>query len=161
MAHDIFLKIDGIKGESQDATHKDEIEVLDWDWEITQESTMHSGSGGGAGKATVHDLHFTHWADCSSPNLMKFCFGGKHIPSATLVVRKAGGNPLAYMKYTMTDVIITRFRPRGNRSASGTPIEEISLSFKQIRYEHTLQNSQGGTGGTISAAIDIPANKEL
>lgn len=56
MAQDIFLKINGIDGESQDSSHKNEIEVLAWDWSIEQQSTMHAGSGGGAGKATVSDL---------------------------------------------------------------------------------------------------------
>lgn len=35
---DIFIKIDGIAGESQDATHPDEIEVLSWSWNVTQKS---------------------------------------------------------------------------------------------------------------------------
>ncbi|EBR8672703.1 type VI secretion system tube protein Hcp, partial [Salmonella enterica subsp. enterica serovar Heidelberg str. CFSAN001902] len=30
MAYDIFLKIDGIDGESMDDKHKNEIEVLSW-----------------------------------------------------------------------------------------------------------------------------------
>ncbi len=43
MAYDIFLKIDGIDGESMDDKHKNEIEVLSWRWNIHQESTMHAG----------------------------------------------------------------------------------------------------------------------
>ncbi|CAD6531982.1 Peptidoglycan-associated lipoprotein [Paraburkholderia kirstenboschensis] len=59
MAQDIFLKIDGINGESLDDKHKDEIEVLSWNWEILQDSTMHTGSGGGAGTAahTAPSVH--------------------------------------------------------------------------------------------------------
>lgn len=49
MAYDIFLKIDGIDGESMDDKHKNEIEVLSWRWNIHQESTMHAGSGLGSG----------------------------------------------------------------------------------------------------------------
>jgi len=30
MAVDMFIKIGDIKGESQDSTHKDEIDVLSW-----------------------------------------------------------------------------------------------------------------------------------
>ncbi|EHC96165.1 Putative cytoplasmic protein USSDB7A [Salmonella enterica subsp. enterica serovar Uganda str. R8-3404] len=45
MSYDIFLKIDGIDGESMDDKHKNEIEVLSWRWNIHQESTMHAGSG--------------------------------------------------------------------------------------------------------------------
>lgn len=44
MAYDIFLKIDGIDGESMDDKHKNEIEVLSWRWNIHQESTMHAGN---------------------------------------------------------------------------------------------------------------------
>ena len=32
MAQDIFLRIDGMNAESLDDRHKDEIEVLNWDW---------------------------------------------------------------------------------------------------------------------------------
>ena len=34
MSYDIFLKIDGIDGESMDDKHKNEIEVLSWRWNI-------------------------------------------------------------------------------------------------------------------------------
>ena len=35
MAVDTFAKIGDIKGESQDAKHKDEIEVLSWSWGVS------------------------------------------------------------------------------------------------------------------------------
>src|ERR1700737_604743 len=98
MAQDIFLKINGIDGESPDSSHKNEIEVKSWSWRISQQSNMHAGSGGGAGKATVEDLEFEHNIDRSSPNLMKYCLTGKHIDQAVLVVRKAGGNPLEHLE---------------------------------------------------------------
>ena len=51
MAVDIFLKLsNNIKGESQDSTHRNEIDVLAWDWALTQSGTTHLGSGGGGGK---------------------------------------------------------------------------------------------------------------
>ena len=34
MAVDMFMKIDDIKGESVDKTHKDEIDVLAWSWGV-------------------------------------------------------------------------------------------------------------------------------
>lgn len=55
MAYDIFLKIDGIDGESMDDKHKNEIEVLSWRWNIHQESTMHAGSGLGSGISSSSD----------------------------------------------------------------------------------------------------------
>lgn len=159
MAQDIFLKLTGIAGESQGASHKDEIEVIRWDWSISQEHSMHSGSGGGAGKATVGDLSFDHYVDRSSPNLLKYCLTGKHIDTATLVVRKAGGNPLEYLKITMGDVIVTNVAPELNYNMA-RPRETIRFAFARVEQEYVIQNPQGGSSGTVSAGFDIQGNQE-
>ena len=159
MAQDIFLKIAGIDGESQDSAHKNEIDISNWSWQVLQESNMHQGSGGGSGKATVRDLNFVHNVDRSSPNLMKFCLTGKHIAEAKLTVRKAGGSPLEYLKFTMTDVVITNVQPSG--SATDEVIkEQVSMSFAKVKQEYTVQNQQGGSGGAVTAGYDIKLNKE-
>jgi type VI secretion system secreted protein Hcp len=159
MAQDIFLKIGGIDGESQDSAHKNEIDVSSWTWQVLQESNMHQGSGGGSGKATVRDLSFVHNVDRSSPNLMKFCLTGKHIAEAKLTVRKAGGSPLEYLKITMTDVVITNVQPAGS-SSDETVKEQVSMSFSKVKQEYTVQNQQGGSGGAVTAGFDIKLNKE-
>jgi type VI secretion system secreted protein Hcp len=160
MAHDIFLKITGIDGESGDDNHKNEIELLNWSWKITQDSTMHSGSGGGAGKAQVADLEFEHYFDRASPNLMKMCLTGKHLQEAKLTVRKAGGTPLEYLKITMTDVIVTKVAPAGSSTDDVRIRERVALSFAKVKQEYTVQNAQGGSGGAVTAGYDIKAGKE-
>lgn len=158
MAQDIFLKINGIDGESEDATHKDEIEVLSWSWAVSQQSSMHAGSGGGAGRATVEDLTFEHLIDRATPNLTQYCLTGKHIDEARLVVRKAGGNPLEYIKFTMSDVIVTSVAPSGVSSSQQRPHEAVRLSFARLKQEYVVQNAQGGSGGAITATFDIKKN---
>lgn len=160
MAQDIFMKIDGIDGETQDSAHKNEIEVLNWNWKVEQQSTMHSNSGGGTGKANVSDLEFEHYADRASPNLMKFCMTGKHIKQAKLTVRKAGGNPLEYYKITMDDVVVTKVAPNGNSLDEVRVREKVGLSFGKVKIEYTVQNQQGGSGGAVTAGYDIQKNKE-
>ena len=159
MSQDIFLKINAIDGESLDSAHKNEIEVLNWAWKITQESSMHAGSGGGSGKATVDDLEFEHFVDRASPNLMKYCLTGKHIDQAVLVVRKAGGSPLEYLKITMSDVIVTQVFPSGSNTDNGIA-EHVRLSFSKVKQEYVVQNAQGGSGGAVTAGYDIKLNKE-
>lgn len=155
----MFLKIVGIDGESNDANHKNEIDVLHWEWQITQASSMHSGSGGGAGKATISDFYFQHYADRASPNLMKYCLTGKHIAEVVMVNRKAGGNPLEYMKITMSDVIVTLVHP----VSSGDDVnirEQVGLSFSRVKQEYMAQNAQGGNAGAVTASYAIKANRE-
>ncbi|HTH61631.1 MAG TPA: type VI secretion system tube protein Hcp [Paraburkholderia sp.] len=158
MAQDIFLKINGIDGESQDAAHKDEIEVLSWSWGVTQQSSMHAGSGGGAGRATVKDFTFEHLIDRATPNLTQYCLTGKHIDEAKLVVRKAGGNPLEYIKFTMKDLIVTSVAPSGVSESQQRPLEVVTLSFAKMTQEYVVQNAQGGSGGAITATFDIKQN---
>jgi type VI secretion system secreted protein Hcp len=91
MAADMFMQIDDIKGESTDASHKDEIEVLSFGWATKQSGSAHSGTGAGSGKVSVGDLSFTKYVDRSSPVLFKLCCNGKHFQAAQLTIRKAGG----------------------------------------------------------------------
>jgi len=160
MAQDIFIKIDGIEGESPDDTHKNEIEVLAFQWKVLQESAMHAGSGGGAGKATVEDLEFEHYIDRSSPNLMKYCLTGKHVSEARLTVRKAGGSPFEYLKLVFNDVIVTAVMPYGAHKDEQRIREKVRLSFSRITQEYAVQNAQGGSGGAVVAGYDIKGNRE-
>lgn len=160
MAQDIFLKIDGVQGESLDSNHKDEIEVISWNWKMQQLSTMHSGSGGGSGKAEVDDLIFEHYIDRASPNLMKMCLTGKHMKQAILTVRKAGGTPVEYLKITMDDVIVTRVAPSGSSTDENRIREQVGLSFSKVQQEYTVQNKEGGSGGTVTTGYNLKENRE-
>lgn len=160
MSQDMFIKLTGIDGESKDSAHTNEIDVLNWSWRIAQESTMHTGSGGGTGKAQVDDLEFEHYVDRATPNLFKYCVTGKHIPEAKLTVRKAGGNPLEYLKITLTDVVVTLVSPSGSSSDEVKVRERVGLSFAKVKTEYTVQNQQGGSGGAVTAGYDVQGNKE-
>ncbi|CAG9273829.1 Hcp family type VI secretion system effector [Paraburkholderia unamae] len=151
MSNDVFLKIDGITGESQDAAHLGEIQVANWTWKMSQRSSMMSGAGGGAAKATVEDLVFFHEVDRASPNLMSYCLTGKHVSKAVLTMRKAGGVPLDFLRITMFDVIVTGVE----MSAS---YEQVRLSFASVRQEYVVQDALGGSRGVVTGTFDIKAN---
>ncbi|WP_116121709.1 type VI secretion system tube protein Hcp [Paraburkholderia sp. BL6669N2] len=154
---DIFLKINGIAGESQDAVHTGHIEVSSYRWRMAQQSSMMSGSGGGAGKATINDLHFVHQIDRASPNLMRYCLTGRHIPEVILTVRKSGGVPLDFLKITMGDVVITCVEPIVCDSSYH---EHVSLSFARVEQEYTVQSQLGASAGMVTASFDIRKNVE-
>lgn len=160
MAQDIFIKLNGIVGESQDFSHKGEIEVLRWNWSVTQPGNMHSGSGGGSGKSSVHDLYFKHYFDKSSTNLLQYCLTGKHISDAVLTVRKAGGSPLEFLKITLHDLIITHIESIGMKYMP-VPIEKVGLSFSRVQIEYLPQNAEGHKMGAVAMRYDIKANTTI
>lgn len=154
----MFLKIDGIEGEALDNNHKNEIEVLSWNWGVSQHSNMHSGSGGGSGKATVEDFTFVHYTDKASPNLLSYCLSGKHIKNIQFVIRKAGGTPLEYLIIKFTDIIVTDVSMQGSVTDESRPREVVRFSFTKMTQDYVIQNAEGNKSGTISASYDIKAN---
>lgn len=156
-AVDMFLKIEGVPGESTDNTHRDEIDILSWSWGATQSGTMHTGGGGSAGSATFGDISVTKYVDKASPLLMLHCANGNSFPSATLYVRKAGGTPLEYVKIAMTKVMITRVDLAMVASQS-VQTEQISLNFESFRYEYVPQKPDGSADAAVRIEWDIPTN---
>ena len=95
MAVDMFLKLDGIDGDSTHEQHKDEIEILSFSWGLTTGRSA-VGAGIGAGRVQNHDITFVSHTDSASPKLMLACASGQHIADGLLTVRKAGENPVEY-----------------------------------------------------------------
>lgn len=159
MAVDIFLKLAGVAGESQDKKHPDEIDVLAWSWGMSQSGTMHTLGGGGAGKVTVSDLSITKYVDKSSPVLMQYCSGGEQFKEGLLTVRKAGGKePLEYLKIKMTEVIVTSYSTGGS-GGQDMLTENVSLNFAEVDVEYQPQKQDGSKlGGPVKYGWDIAKN---
>jgi type VI secretion system secreted protein Hcp len=142
MAVDFFLKIDGIPGESKDDKHKGEIDVLAFSWGLSQTGIGHVGGGSGAGKVQFQDLSFTHYIDKSTTDLMFSCASGKHIKSAILVARKAGGKPLEYLKIKLTDILVSSVSTGGS-GGEERQTANVTLNFSQVNVDYVEQKADG------------------
>ena len=156
MAVDVFLKLGDIGGESADSAHKGEIDVLSWSWGIMQSGTMAAGGGGGAGKASFHDLSFMHGFDKASAAIMKACATGEHITEATLTARKAGKGQQEYIILKMTDILVTSVQPSGS---SEHPMESVSMQFAKVDLEYKPQRPDGSLDEGLHFKFDLQGNK--
>ncbi|MBS1212368.1 MAG: hcp1 [Proteobacteria bacterium] len=159
MAVDMFLKMDPVKGESQDSAHKEEIDVLAWSWGASNSGTTHLGAGGGEGKANVQDLSVTKWADKASADLLKGCILGTHFNEAKLVCRKAGGSALEYITITMNEVLVTSISAGGS-GGEDRLTENVTLNFGKVKFEYKEQKADGTAGPTSSYCRNIAANED-
>lgn len=157
-AVDYFLKIDGIEGESQDATHKGEIQIDSWRWGARNTGTMQFGGGGGGGKAKMSDFGFTMRVNKATPKLMQKLASGEHIKKVVLTCRKAGKTPQDYLKITFEDVIVASYMTDTEESKDVIPKEHISLNFAKITYEYREQKADGSLGGAVVASHDMKSN---
>lgn len=159
MAVDIFLKIEGVKGESMIQDHEGEIDVLAWSWGLTQTGTMHHGGGAGAGKVDIQDISFTKYVDKASPNLIRACCNGEHFAEAVLLVRKAGKDPLDYFKVTMSPVLITSVSTGGSGGEEKLT-ENVSLNFAKMEVGYTPQKEDGTGDAEVTLKWNIEKNVE-
>lgn len=158
MAISIFAKIGTMEGESLDARHKGEIDVLSWSWGVSQSGTSGHGGGGGEGKASFHDFTFTHHVDKASPVLMKACATGQHIKDATITVRKAGKGQQEFFIITMRDIIVTSVSMTVSTEGDVT-MESVVLAFARVDLEYKPQKPDGSLDAGIHFTYDLKAQK--
>lgn len=155
----MFARMGAIKGESQDARHKDEIDVLSWAWGVAQSGSVgHAGGGAGAGKATFHDLSFTHHIDKASPLLLKACATGEHLKNATITVRRASRVPQDHLVITMTDVLVTSVFQNAEAEGAVTA-ESVVLAFAKVDVEYKPQRPDGTLDAGIHFTYDVTKQK--
>jgi type VI secretion system secreted protein Hcp len=155
MAVDMFLMLDGIKGESADDKHKGEIDIQSFSWGLSQSGSGHRGSGSGTGKVDMADITIQKLADKSTPSLMLACANGKHIAKGKLTVRKAGENPLDYYTIDIEGILISSFNTSGGGEL---PTETVGLNFVKIKHEYWTQSDKGAKGENANFSWDASKN---
>jgi type VI secretion system secreted protein Hcp len=148
-ALDMFLKMDGVQGESVDKTHKGEIDVLAWSWGESKTTPAQVNKGAGAGKSLscITDLIVTKYIDEATPKLITDTVTNTRMPSAKLTVRKVGSVPLEYFTITMTNVSIASYSTGGS-GGEDRLTENIALHFNSAHGEYTPQDPRTGVAGT-------------
>jgi type VI secretion system secreted protein Hcp len=162
MAIDVYLQIDGIKGESADSTHQGWIEVTGVHWGIHQPHSATASTGGGhtAERAELSDISFSKMADLSSPILMQHCAMGKTIPKSKLEFFRADGAGvrIKYFVVELENVLVGMVKPHMGGDSSYLT-ENVNLKYSKIRWTYTQQKIGGGIAGNTSGGWDAAANR--
>jgi len=165
---DYFLKLDGVPGESQDKSHKEEIQVFSWSIGAAQPAIASGGgTGGGAGKVKFKDFHIIKPVDKSSPKLMAACASGQHFTSLVFTARRAGGTQADYWTMNLQNVLVSSYETNSgsdeNSGAAsgdkyGMPVDSITFNFGKIDITYNSQNADGTKGAAVKAGWDLQQN---
>ncbi len=159
MPVDMFMKVEGATGESNDSNHKGWTDIDSFTWGAAQPNSVASGGGAGVGKVAFQDLVVIAKMDKCYPALVKHCATGKHLGKVDLSLCKAGGAQIEFSRIELTDVLVTAVRLRG---IGGGEIFSLAYCFQasKIKTSYWEQSSQGGQGAGIDMSFDIKKNKE-
>ena len=152
MAVDMFLKLDGIQGESRDNKHKGEIEILSFSWGVTN-STGQTGGGAGSGKVNVQDFSIVKQLDTTSPEFLEKACRGEHMGSGLLTLVRTGtgkGDQQEYLKIKLSDILVSSYQTGGANNA--VPVEQVTFSFQNVEVYAAETRADGSIGGWKSGS---------
>lgn len=135
MAFDAFLKLDGIKGESQVKGFEGQIQIESFQWGVAQLITGTVGGGGTTGKPTKSDFLFTAASSGASPLLFVTCASGKHIKEGVVTLRSAGESQTNFSTIKLSNVLISGYRQAGDEDGS-VPMDEVGLNYTKIEFAY-------------------------
>jgi type VI secretion system secreted protein Hcp len=153
MAYDAFMKIGDIQGESTDSKHPGWIEIDSFSWGMTQSGSF--SGGGGTGKVSFQDIHFTSSTQKSSPRLAKACATGEHIPKAELSFVKLSPQGFEFIKFEFQDVLISSYQLGGSSGGEDRPTDSVSLNFTKIEFDFIPQKADGSADDAVVFVFDV------
>jgi type VI secretion system secreted protein Hcp len=141
-----FMKLGDVAGEATDKDHQD--------WIILQSmsSPIHRSIPQGAkdqqrtkGETTLGDIVVVRQLDKSSTKLAEACANGTFFSSVEIHFCATVGNKQEpYLKYVLSDVIVTSYSFHGNSSGDPIPSEEVTLGFSKIEWTYVIIDPKTG-----------------
>lgn len=158
MAVEMFLDLDSVTGESQANGFQNKIDIFSYSLGVSNPTSVSTGSGSGAGKASFSSMVVQKTVDKSSTTLFSSCCKGAHLATGKLTVREAGGDsPVEYLVMEFTEVFIDSIS-WGGATGGDKPSESVSFSFKTIKIHYKIQDKTGKEQSGGDAGWDVSAN---
>lgn len=185
--NDFFLKLDGVRGETNDEEHAGEIDILGWsfgvnDYDAEESRDARRASGGRddlpvftsanrrdeilsgkimPGSVRVGDLHLSKHVDAASAALLKAATSRQMIAKAILTCRKASGaEGLEYLQIQLQDVMVSRWAVATDGDAA-IPCERLVLAYTRIEFTYQPQGRKGTSEGKLHAGWDRRLNATM
>jgi len=170
-----YIKFEGIDGESEEAGHEDWSEIVSFNHEIHKPGAGSSGTARRTGGVTLDDIVLIKQVDKASPKLAEAICKGKVFPKVEIhLTGPSEGSTCqgTFYAYELKSVVITNYTVSGSNplayalvalapditmpstgpfivQAVDAPLEEISLSFEEIKVTYTECDSSGNPKGNV------------
>lgn len=172
---EIFLKLDGIDGESAVKGHERETVVLSYEQSIDHPAPpLGTSSGTAAGRPTFSGVRFRKPLDKGSIPILLACAGGTVIRTARFAFRRPS-TTFDFYTVSLDSVLVTHIAQRAgvgtqyplsfdalSAGADSTGfLDEVTLSCLKIQWEYVPVSSTGAPGPSVKGGWDLPANRKI
>lgn len=157
----VFLFIDGIKGESSDAGHRDWIDVLKWRWGVSRKITSNTSTQGDreSTNAVISDLTITKTMDKATPQLfIEACCGTDKTVKLTQTKTGQGNGADVFIEYTFKNALISDYMVHAITQSPGRPQESITISFVDLDVKYITYDEDGNIDKPIAVGFNTTTN---
>lgn len=152
---DLYIKINGIEGESRDSKHDKWIEVLDFSHGALVPVT--EGKGEIAGRGVFENFVFRHKVDKATPRLQEACMKGSHIKDAEFqFCCEIGGKQEVAYKVVLQGIKIVAAHVETEELEDGDfrVVERVEIEADKMTWTETCIGLDNVLGGNTEASYD-------
>jgi type VI secretion system secreted protein Hcp len=158
MAVNAYLYIDGVEGPS--TSKPNHIDVLSFNWGVSQTSTYGPGASGKeakAGRADFTNLTIMKVVDKTTPFLCDHCASGDILKEVYILYDKPVGDKQDdYFRVYLKDAIITSVQLSASRE---NPSESVSFAFQAVEVAYRPEKDDGSLDGAVPKGYDLESLK--
>jgi len=157
----IFVKYDGVKGESSDSNHKDWMDAESVDWGVGRSITSSSSTKGDreSTNAVISDLKIARRMDSATPKLfIESCCGTGKDVIIHLTKTGAGSGSDVYMEYTLKNALLSNYTVTAKAEDTGRPMETLTISFVDVEVKYTPYDEDGSASAAMAVGFDTSTN---
>lgn len=139
----IFIKFDGVDGESTKEGYKGWVEAQHFSYGIMSPSDIASGTGASAGAPTISDVTTSQFSGRHTPELDKKICAGQHFSKIEIHKCKTTGSGILEpsFKLEMTNAYVSSLS--SSNGEDGPAQESTSFNAEQITREYMAQDATG------------------
>ncbi|QHM70638.1 Hcp family type VI secretion system effector [Mixta intestinalis] len=137
----MFLKIDGVTGESEDSAHQGWSDIQNYTWGVNR-------NGPGPGNSRYRNLTVYSQLDQATSATLLLATNGNYIKSITISLCKAGNGMLEFCRITLEHVLILGVNINGS---------DVTYDFEgdRVKFQYWKQTVAGIKGPESRMGWDI------
>lgn len=163
-SYHVFVKIDGIDGDSIDASYPRQIDALSFAWGVSQNaSDQPSNASTVAGvRATFTSFNITKTLDKASVPLSAAAATGTLFKTIIITVVRDGAVSQPMVVFTLSDATVSAVSMAGAVGSSlASPGEDVSFAFAKIVVTYVVYDATGRPAGTVTNGWDLKTNRRV
>jgi type VI secretion system secreted protein Hcp len=158
-----YVDLGDIKGNSQDAKHKEWIEVLSIGQSVNRNINPTSKPREALTKSQVMlgGIELQKNADESSPELVGAVCEGHVFPEVTIdLVRVSPEGNEVFYQWVLKDAYIANYSVSGANEGMVETIENLTMCYNEIKWSYKKKDEKGKPQGSVDAGWNVGANKK-